>query len=338
MDRPSYVIWDMTYACPLRCVHCYSESGRRPSLQPSPADMERIADALVSLRPDEIAFSGGEPLVVRGALGLARRIREAGVRVSLYTSGWTLTPELATRLAEEFTEVHVSVDGATAATHDRIRGRRGSFARALGALSMLDDAAARRPDFVFGVDSVVVRSNLDEVEAVCRDVLPRYPRLAQVLFGAVIPSGLASRSGFARLELLGDEELARLCDPEFAAKLRALVPGVNVQTTTNRELQMHPDLIAEGMVFPAMQVEPDGGVRAMPIYEGTVGNILTEDPGELWRRAVERWSDPFVTEVLRTARTWPEWAAATRRIDERFGSAAVRERIGNRPAYPLHAA
>ena len=30
---PSVVLWEITYACPLRCTHCYTESGRRPSRQ-----------------------------------------------------------------------------------------------------------------------------------------------------------------------------------------------------------------------------------------------------------------------------------------------------------------
>ena len=339
-DHPSYVIWDMTYACPLRCVHCYSESGRRPARQLGPGDLVRVADALVSLGPDEIAFSGGEPLGVPGVAALAARIRAAGVRATLYTSGWALTPPVAAELMDAFTEVHVSVDGPDAATHDRIRGRAGSFERAMAALAALDAEASRRfaagaPPFRFGIDSVVMRGNADGLEAFCTGVLPRFPMLQTVLFGAVIPSGLASREGFAEHELLSPEQVELLASAAYRERLAALAPStVEVQTTGNRELQMRPDLVAAGMVFPAMQVEPDGSVRAMPIYEGTVGNLLTEPAAELWRRAVERWSDPFVASALAGAYTWQRWAEATRRIDEHYGTAEVRERIAARPGYP----
>ncbi len=40
---PVYVNWDLTYACPLRCIHCYSESGRRPS---HPFVVERLLPVL----------------------------------------------------------------------------------------------------------------------------------------------------------------------------------------------------------------------------------------------------------------------------------------------------
>lgn len=339
LTGPSYVIWDITYACPLRCVHCYSESGRRPSRQLQFEELLKIADALISLRPAQLAFSGGEPMSVPGLTLLASRIREAGIETALYTSGWALTPDAAWRLMNVFSEIHVSVDGADAATHDRIRGRAGSYERAMAALAALNKEAdlrytAGQPPFRFGIDSVVMRGNFDGVERFCREVLPRFPMLHTVLFGAVVPSGLASREGFSRHELLSEDQVERLTSPAFRALLSGLAPStVDVQTSSNRELQMHPDLIADGMVFPAMQVEPDGEVRAMPIYEGTVGNLLTEEPGELWRRSVERWSDPFVMSVLSSARTWPEWAEATRKIDEHFGNERVRARIAARPAY-----
>ncbi len=96
--------------------------------------------------------------------------------------------------------------------------------------------------------------------------------------------------------------------------------------------QMHPDRLAAGEV-PAMQVEPDGRVRAMPVYEGTVGSLLEESPLVLWERAVARWGDPLVASLLREATTMAGWASATREIDLRFGSPADRARIACRPAY-----
>jgi hypothetical protein len=86
-----------------------------------------------------------------------------------------------------------------------------------------------------------------------------------------------------------------------------------------------------------MQVEPDGDVRGMPIYEGTVGSLLTDPPETLWGRGVERWNDPFVREAFADVRTMRDWAAACRRIDYHFGSDAVKAMVDNRAAYvPTH--
>jgi hypothetical protein len=189
----------------------------------------------------------------------------------------------------------------------------------------------------FGIDCAVMRSNLHQVEEFCAAVAPRFPHMRFLTFGAVAPSGLASRTGFTDHELLTDEELHALTGPEHAARLRSLAPSqVRVTTTDNRVLQMHPDMTRR-FGFPLMQVEPDGEVRAMPAYEGTVGNLLTEDPAVLWERAVARRRDPFVVETLSSVRSMRDWAEATRRIDYHFGSDEVRRRIDRRPAYPAPA-
>jgi MoaA/NifB/PqqE/SkfB family radical SAM enzyme len=339
-DGPTDVIWDVTYACPLRCMHCYSESGRRASRQLSHDDMLRVADALVSLRPAAIALSGGEPLLVKGIFEVAERMSRAGIPVSLYTSGWSLSPWMVEDIARVFARVVVSVDGATPEVHDRIRARTGSFERAMNALTLLDGASRERrargaEPIHFGIDCVVVRSNFHQLEEFCTTIAPRFPELQFMWLGAAVPSGLASRAGFADHELVTDLQASQLAGAELPMRLQSLAPAtVGVGTTDNRSLQMHPDLVARGMAFRAMQVEPDGEVRAMAIYEGTVGNILTEDPAVLWDRAVARWNDPFVTGVLSSARTMKEWADAARQIDYHFASDKVRTRIDRRPAFP----
>ena len=147
------------------------------------------------------------------------------------------------------------------------------------------------------------------------------------------PTGLASRPDF-ELELVDDEVVSALADGRLAAELQALAPSsIMVSTTDNRRTQLHPDVLAAGGDLPPLQVEPDGRVRAMPLYEGTVGNLLEEPLTTLWERAIERWSDPFVVETLRPARTMKAWAEATRRLDQRFGSADDLARIARRPRY-----
>jgi MoaA/NifB/PqqE/SkfB family radical SAM enzyme len=338
-DRPLEVIWDITYACPLRCFHCYSESGRRPTRQLDRAQLRRAADAIISLQPYAISLAGGEPLLVADVFEVAARFAAAGVKVALFTGGWSLRPDMIDQILQHFFRVSVSVDGSTADVHDRIRGRRGSHERALTALTMLDQAIGRRrlagratPDL--GIDYVVVRSNAHQVEETCADVAVRFPRLSYLSFGAVVPEGLANRAGFAEHELLFDSQVELLGSPAYADRLRSLAPAsVQVTATDNLALQMRPDLIADGLFFPAMQIEPDGQVRAMPAYEGTIGNLLTDSAPELWRRAVARWHHPFVVETLTPVRTMREWAAASRKIDYYFGTASDRARIDRRPAF-----
>lgn len=336
---PRLLVWDITYACPQRCTHCYAEAGRRASRQLGAAELLRVTDAMIAARPSAVVIAGGEPLIVQELFLVAARLRAAGVGVILYTGGWGFAPAMLPSLMALCARVTVSVDGATAAVHDRIRGRAGSFDRAMEALIHLDRAAgderrAGRPAPRLGIDFVVMQSNFDQLRALCASVAPRFPELAEISFGAVIPTGLGSRPSFAARELLDEAQAALLAGGALARELQALAPAsVAVSTSDNRRFQMHPELLAAGMDLPPLQIEPDGRVRAMPIYEGTVGSLLEEPLAALWARAVERWSDPFVVEALTPATTMQGWAEATRRIDQRFGTASDLARIGRRPAY-----
>src|SRR3954464_3690333 len=87
---PAIVNWDITYACPLRCSHCYSDSGRRPSRQLPLEEALRLCDVLVSMRPRFVCICGGEPLLVKGLPQIAERLVAGGIRTIIYTSGFTV--------------------------------------------------------------------------------------------------------------------------------------------------------------------------------------------------------------------------------------------------------
>ncbi|MFI9720829.1 radical SAM protein [Streptomyces sp. NPDC052396] len=330
---PDVVVWDTTYACPLRCSHCYSESGRRPARQLDPADLLRVTDGIIALRPRLVGLSGGEPLAVKGLFEAGERLAAAGIRTAVYTSGWRTAPWMPGELARVFDEVLVSVDGATARVHDRIRGRSGSFERAMATLALFDDLARRRRadgrrPFAFGIECTVMHSNAGQLHRFCTEIAPRFPELRSLAFNIAVPAGLASRPEFELAELLDDARVAQLTHPARVTRLAELAPpSVRVSFTDNRELMMHPDRAAPAVIH----VEPDGAVRAMPVYEGTVGNLLQDPPLELWERALERRRDPFVVETLRPVRTMRDWARAIRHIDLHFGSPEVRARIAARP-------
>jgi MoaA/NifB/PqqE/SkfB family radical SAM enzyme len=302
--------------------------------------MFRVADALVSLKPQSIQFSGGEPLLVKGIFQVAERIAQSGIPVILYTSGWLLDEKLVADVARVFTQVHISVDGATAKVHDTVRAKPGSFERAMKALGLLNEAVRAQRQrggkaLTFGIDCVVVRSNFHQLEEFCTSIAPRFSELKFLSLGAAVPSGLANRPGYADHELLTDDQLWLLGSSGFSRYLQSLAPAsVKVSTTDGLLLQMHPDHVASGRALRGlMHVEPDGAVRSMPIYEGTVGNLLNEPAQVLWERALARHLDPYLAETLRPVRTMKEWAKAARRIDLHYGSDQVRARIFLRQNY-----
>ncbi len=337
---PSVVLWEVTYACPLRCPFCYSESGLRPSRALPLEQMLRVADRLLTIRPRVVHLSGGEPLVVKGLFEVAERLQRGGVQVVLTTSGFGLDAEAARGIGASCHSVHVSIDGPDAVLHDRLRGREGSFAAALDGLGLLDRLSrARReagqPRVRFGIDCVVLRSNFDALPRLVTDVAARFPELEFVIFNGVVPQGLASRAGYEE-ELLDEAQMAALDSGELERSLTLLGGGrLAVFTRNNFDLQMHPETVRDGTAWTLdrMIVEPDGAVRAMEVYEGTVGNVLDESLDLLWARSCDRRRDPFVAEQLAKVHSAAEWSAATRVIDRRFAVDKELVRLDKRRPY-----
>jgi organic radical activating enzyme len=320
-----HINWDLTYACQLRCVHCYSQAGRRPSRAVEQAQQQAIAARLVDAGVTSVAFAGGEPLLEPGLWALAEQLRQGGVATSLYTNGLKLDSEHAARAAQCFSRVHVSVDSPDAVVHDLVRGRPGAFVGALAAVQRLVQAGA-----CVGLDATLLRSTFDQAPRFAVELLPRLAGVAFLNVGAVVPAGLASRPAFGT-ELLTDAQLQALDDGTLQQTLAALAPpGVAVHCHSNRDLSLAPHWPAARGAPMVVQVEPDGAVRAMPLYEGTVGSLLHEPLDLLLERARAMRDEPQVRQLLAGMVNATSWAAATRRLDWANASAPVRQLIERR--------
>jgi MoaA/NifB/PqqE/SkfB family radical SAM enzyme len=279
-------------------------------------------------------MSGGEPVVVRGWSEAARRLRDAGIQVTLFTSGWHMDEALADELARSVTSVCVSIDGATEATHDRIRQRAGSYRKAREALQLLarfkrERTARGEACYSLGTDFTVMRSNSGETAQFVEDVTANTPGLDYLRFGMVVPEGPVADEDFVEQELLTDEEMLALNASE--ERLRALAcNGVRVSVTDMRYYIPYSPYGGPGATIA--HLEPDGELRAFGVYEAKVGNVLHEPFDVLWSRALAWRNDPFVAEQIKSIRTNHDWARVARVLDQRYGSEADKARIALRAA------
>lgn len=133
-ERRPIVVWNITRRCNLRCLHCYSDSGAQ--VYPGELSFEQcrsVIDDLAQFGVPGLLLSGGEPMVHPRFFDIARYAREQGLRLTASTNGTRITPETAQRLKQiGFAYIGISLDGI-GETHDRFRGRRGAFDRAVAA-------------------------------------------------------------------------------------------------------------------------------------------------------------------------------------------------------------
>lgn len=294
----------------------------------------RVIDVILAAQAKKVSISGGEPLSVRWAVEAMKRLREAGIDVTVFTSGWSMQKRTATALADAVSSVAVSIDGADAAIHDAIRARTGAFERGMKALDLLHQVkderrAAGEKCFTLGIDYTLTRSGAKEadLERFVETTIKRFPGLDYIRFGAVIPSGLAAEPEFEASELLSIKELVALIDVGRRLAARA-GNAIDISVTDVRYFLPQPGVSAVDLDI--LHIEPDGALRAFPIYEAKVGNVLDEPLDVLWPR-VQAWrSDPFVAERMETVRTMADWANTARTLDRRYGSHDDQERIKQR--------
>ena len=135
--QPVYAVWEITLRCDLACHHCGSRAGRARPDELTTAEALDLVAQMVDLGVMEVTLIGGEAYLRDDWTEIVRAVRAAGLRCTMTTGGRALTPALARAAREAGLEsVSVSVDGL-AATHDALRGVRGSFDAAMAAIANL---------------------------------------------------------------------------------------------------------------------------------------------------------------------------------------------------------
>jgi len=159
LAAPICLTWELTYACNLACVHCLSSSGRRDPRELSTSECRELIDELERMQVFYVNIGGGEPTVRPDFWDLVGYATAHHVGVKFSTNGVKITPAVARRLAgSDYTDVQISLDGATAEVNDAVRGA-GSYATALQAMRNLADAGFRG----FKISVVVTRHNAGQL-------------------------------------------------------------------------------------------------------------------------------------------------------------------------------
>jgi MoaA/NifB/PqqE/SkfB family radical SAM enzyme len=132
----------------------------RESREISPADVAGWLPEWRRLGVVNVVLTGGEPLMHSDIGGLCRILKDAGVAVTVLTSGILLTPKAAL-LAPLVDEMIVSLDGPRE-VHDALRGVPGGFDRIAAGVAAL---AAVRPSLPVSGRCTVQKGNFRHLSA-----------------------------------------------------------------------------------------------------------------------------------------------------------------------------
>lgn len=150
---PLFASYNVTGRCNMKCAFCEWWKKDIPELSTKKAS--EAIDAVCSLGIPFFDLSGGEPLLRKDLVVLAKRVASHGCLVSMNTNGTLLTEKRVNEIANVFDTVVVSLDGPKE-VHDTIRGVPGTYEKAVNAIRLLKENRVR-----VGINSVATPWNID---------------------------------------------------------------------------------------------------------------------------------------------------------------------------------
>jgi radical SAM protein with 4Fe4S-binding SPASM domain len=227
---PLAVHLEVVAACNLRCVHCFAGELPRKETALTLDELDALFADMAAMGSYRLGLTGGEPLLRHDIFDIIDRALAHGLHPCITTNGLQITEEIARAFGRrEMVWLNVSLEGATAATNDAVRGS-GTFERVLERLAILRQYAS------FTLAFTIMRSNVHEIQA-CVDLAAQVGAETAV-FRPLYPVGVAR----SHLELMPTFEeytdaldtlvgLAdthadgvRVLDP-FSPQLRAVTQG-----------------------------------------------------------------------------------------------------------------
>lgn len=140
---PVHVVWEITLACNLKCIHCGSRAGKPRPEELSTQECLEVVDQLARLGTREVTLIGGEAYLRRDWLEIVRAIHGHGMYCAIQTGARQLTENrIREAAAAGLQGIGVSLDGLSD-LHDELRGVRGSYDMAIDALRRARAAGLR---------------------------------------------------------------------------------------------------------------------------------------------------------------------------------------------------
>ena len=159
-ERRPIVVWNITRACNLKCVHCYNDSSTRANDEVSTEEAKKVLDSLVDFGVPSVLFSGGEPLMRPDLFELIEYATGRGLRAVISTNGTLIKPDTAKRIKDSgVSYVGISLDGI-GEINDKFRGLAGAFDNAVQGIKNCQDAGVR-----IGLRLTLTKKNVQDLES-----------------------------------------------------------------------------------------------------------------------------------------------------------------------------
>jgi len=157
----SSISWIINNKCNLKCLHCYTDSGKEIRPDYSEEEIEALCTSIGTVSPKAIYISGGEPLLdkdvmyyVRGARKIARDV------LWICSNGTVITDEVLNMAHREGVNgFSVSLQHSNPEKADIISGGKGVYEKVIDGLTRIKNAG-----FKLALEMTVLKQNYDIID------------------------------------------------------------------------------------------------------------------------------------------------------------------------------
>jgi AdoMet-dependent heme synthase len=160
---PRLIAWEVTRSCNLNCRHCRAAARFGPYCgELTTEECFAVLDNVATFCKPIMILTGGEPMLREDIWDIASYGTSLGLRMVMAPCGQLVTEETAARMLDcGIQRISLSIDGATAESHD-------AFRRVDGAFDAVIEAAknARAAGLEFQINTTVTKQNIGELERI----------------------------------------------------------------------------------------------------------------------------------------------------------------------------
>lgn len=290
LHQLNYLFWECTLRCNISCLHCGSDCRKDSLIKDMPADdfLSITSDLKNYYNPNKVmvVLTGGEPLMRKDLEYVGSVLYKQGYPWGFVTNGVLLTQKRLNDLMQAgLRSVTVSLDGFED-THEWLRGKKGSFERAVEAIKMV--VAAK--DLVYDVATCVSSRNYHQISELKKFLIEMGVKKWRVF--TIFPTGRAKNN--PELDVSA-EQLQGLM--EFIKETRK-ENLIRVSYGCEGFLGNYESEVRDGYYFCRAGIQiasvlADGSVGACPnIHHSFIqGNIYQENFVDIWNNKYKAYRD-----------------------------------------------
>lgn len=248
---PFVVIWEMTRACDLACVHCRAAAqSKRSQFELTSPEGFKLIDQIAELKPKVFVITGGDPLKRDDVYDMIAYAKKVGLEPSVTPSATPLlTPEAIRKMKDHgVTRLAISLDHYYREAHDDFRRVPGSFDLTIRAIE-----AARDNGIPVQINSTVSKTTAADMPKMA-DLLAKYENIVMWSVFFLVPTGRAKTA-----DMIAPEEVETLFGDLYEISQR--VP-FNVRTTEAMHYRRYvlQQMMAKAGRSPEELIDPATGL------------------------------------------------------------------------------